>query len=126
MIGLIPDNLVTSCSECLDKNAKKCPLHDRRMKSLCFNIDCEEVVCDICYDGQSYLHLINYAVYCKKCLTKYKDCKDINVKYYKEGLKKHKEKINAPMMRENDSPVPKEVNLVDSNITTKNLIMALV
>ena len=119
LIRLIPKDLVATCFECWIKNTKKCPLHGRHAKSLYFNTDCEEVVCDICYDNQGYLNLINDVVYCKKCLTKYKDCKDINVNYYKEDLKKHKEKINAPMMRENDSPVSKEINPVDSNITTK-------
>ena len=119
LIGLLPKNLGTSCYDCRIKNTKKCLVHERHAKSLCFNIECNEVVCNISYDVQGYSSLENNVVYCNKCYMLHKDSKDINVSFYKESLKNHKKSNTSITTTANDNLVTKEMNLVDYNVTTK-------
>lgn len=97
-------------------NAKKCTKHKRAAKSLCFSIECQTLVCDVCYEEQNYTNLMNDVVYCDKCLIKYQDGTDINMKYYSECWEQKLRSIIEH--KKGDECVNSDVQLVDSNVIT--------
>ena len=93
-VGILSYDLGTMCSNCISEKSNKCPKHDLPAKGMCFSVNCEVLVCDVCMDEQNYSHNMNDVVYCNECLKEEKKSHNIHMEKHGKEFQDNRKKIS--------------------------------